>query len=192
VTPTWAGVVRRSSSTCCAARRPAPIQWSGQPSSQRRGRLGRSDGRTGGKHSVGGSKRWYGGVPSLLSLPEPEAARASDESARAAEVRGSNPLSSTSHSPSIRDATRSAKNLRYFRGLEGRTVRSCRRRNAKSCGKGEAGNDTARIVRASLFRHFWGEVIAITRFRATPVPLAFTRCDCRLSHRPRRETNRRI
>ena len=32
VTPTWAGFVRRSSSTCCEARRPAPIQGSGQPS----------------------------------------------------------------------------------------------------------------------------------------------------------------
>jgi hypothetical protein len=101
VTPTWAGVVRRSSSTCCEARRPAPIQWSGQPSSQQRGRLGKSDGRTGGKHSVGGSKRRCSDVPSLLSLPESEAARASGESARAAEVRGSNPLSSTRKSAQI-------------------------------------------------------------------------------------------
>jgi hypothetical protein len=40
----------------------------------RRGRLGRSDGRNGGKHSVGGSKRRCGGMPSLPSRAELEAA----------------------------------------------------------------------------------------------------------------------
>jgi hypothetical protein len=36
VTSTWAGFVRRSSSTCCEARRPAPVQWGAQPKDRQR------------------------------------------------------------------------------------------------------------------------------------------------------------
>ena len=59
-----------------SAWRPAP-KYNGA----RNRRRGRSDGRTGGKHSVGGSNRRCDRVPSLLSLAEPEAAPASGKGA---------------------------------------------------------------------------------------------------------------
>jgi hypothetical protein len=65
------------------------------------------DGRTGEKRSVGGSKRRSGGVPSPLSLPEREAAQASDESARAAGVRGSNPLRKSARAAAVSLAVKS-------------------------------------------------------------------------------------
>src|SRR6202050_3107086 len=67
----------------------ASLSSSGRPSSPRRGRLGRSDGRTGGRHSVGETSA-DGGEPSLLSLAEPGAAPPSGErppAPRRSEVR---------------------------------------------------------------------------------------------------------